>query len=255
MDDTALAQLQQAVQERPEDVDARLALLQALIAVERWPDAAQLGEALVQLAAPPAAVYALLGLVLGKQGRLEEAVQHYRQALTHQPDDALCLLNLGMLLARQDEYQSAREHLEKAIAQIPTWPEAHYTLGTVLVQQERYYEAIRAFDRATEQRTPYPEAHFNRGNAHALKGLEADGSLDYYEMDRAIDAYKLAVQQRPGYTAALYNLGMVYQRLRSAEGLRVWDQYLEAAQAHADEAIWCVRAQEYKRDLQDRLSP
>jgi hypothetical protein len=39
----------------------------------------------------------------------------------------------------------------------------------------------------------------------------------------------------------------------SAEGVRVWEQYVEATQDLPDEEIWRLRAQEYKRDLQDRL--
>ena len=33
----------------------------------------------------------------------------------------------------------------------------------------------------------------------------------------------------------------------------VWDQYLEAAQDRPEEETWRMRAQEYQRDLQDRL--
>jgi hypothetical protein len=39
----------------------------------------------------------------------------------------------------------------------------------------------------------------------------------------------------------------------SAEGVRVWNQYIEAVQDLPDEEIWRLRAQEYTRDLQDRL--
>jgi hypothetical protein len=46
---------------------------------------------------------------------------------------------------------------------------------------------------------------------------------------------------------------MVYQRMGSAEGVRVWNQYIEAAQDLPEEEIWRLRAQEYTRDLQDRL--
>src|SRR2546422_772012 len=147
----------------------------------------------------------------------------------------------------------ARLALLQGLIAAEQWAEAHYNMGTLLLQQERYHEAIKALERALECRSTYPEAHFNRGNAHALRGLEADGSLGYYELDCAISAYKTAIQQRPDYAAALYNLGMVYQRMTSSEGLRVWDQYLEATQDLPDEEVWRLRAQEYKHDLQDRL--
>lgn len=258
MDDTALARLHQAVQAAPADTVARLALLQGLIAAAQWPEAAQVGHVLLQddsLQDPSVqtAVHAGMGMVYGKQGRWEEAVQQCRQALALQPDDALVLFNLGIALTRQGDAKAALECLEKAVAQESQWAEVHYTLGTLLLQQERYHEAVKAFDRALECRATYPEAHFNRGNAHAMRGLEADGALDYYEFDCAINAYKTAIQQRPGYAAALYNLGMVYQRMVSSEGLRVWEQYVEATQDMPDEEIWRLRAQEYTRDLQDRL--
>jgi tetratricopeptide (TPR) repeat protein len=165
----------------------------------------------------------------------------------------MLLFNLGTLLAQQGDAAAALIYLEKAVAQRDDWAAAHYNLGTVFLRQGRHNEAIKAFERAIAQGDTYPAAHFNRGNAHAMKGLEPDGTLDYYELDCAINAYKTAIQQRPGYTAALYNLGMVYGRMTSSEGLRVWDQYLEAVRDRPDEDPWRLRAQEYKRDLQDRL--
>ena len=75
--------------------------------------------------------------------------------------------------------------------------------------------------------------NLNRFN-DALVALHSDGTVDYYELDCAITAYKAAIQQRPGYTAALYNLGMLYQCTHSVEGLPVWEQYLEASQDLAD---------------------
>jgi tetratricopeptide (TPR) repeat protein len=253
MDDAVLAHLQQAVQAEPGDASARLALMQGLVTAERWQEAEEVGQTLLAEANPPAAVHACLGIVYAKQARVEEAVQQCRQALVLSPEDALTLFNLGVLLVRQEDVAGAIECLEKAAAQAAEWAEAHYTLGTLLLRQERTYDALRAFERATEHRTPYPEAHFNCGNAHALRGLNEDGSLDYYELDRAATSYKTAIQERPGYAAALFNLGMVYQRMRSAEGLRVWNQYLEATQEQPEEDIWRLRAQEYVRDLEDNL--
>lgn len=253
MDTTDIAQLRQAVQTAPQDRDARLALLQALVTHEVWQEARDVGSPLLQEASPPPSVHALMSLAYAGCAQADKAIEQGRLALEQQPDDALLPFNLGTLLSRQGHLEAALEWLEKAVRQHETWPEAQYNLGTVLLHLERYHEALAAFERALEQRDNYPEAHFNRGNAHALLGLDPDGNLDYYELDCAINAYKAAVQQRPGYTAALYNLGMAYGRLTSSEGLRVWDQYLEAARHRPDEEPWHRRAQEYRRDLQDRL--
>jgi tetratricopeptide (TPR) repeat protein len=253
MNSAQLEQLRQAVQAAPQDIETRVTLLQALVATASWQEAEDIGTALLQHGSPPTAVHTLMGIVYGKQRRWSDAIHQCQCALESQPDDALVLFNLGTLLAQQGELPAAQTHLEKAMAQHEQWAEAQYNLGTVLLRQERYREAIDAFKRATEARELYPEAHFSRGNAHAMRGLDTDGTLDYYELDCAINAYKTAIQQRPDYTAALYNLGMIYGRMTSSEGVRVWDQYLEAAKDKPEEDTWRLRAQEYKDDLQDRL--
>ncbi|MGQ4810379.1 Photosystem I assembly protein Ycf3 [Candidatus Entotheonellaceae bacterium PAL068K] len=253
MDTTDIERLRQAVQVAPRDAAARLTLLHALVAAEAWEEADDVGTTLLQDASPPATAHVLMGIVYGKRQRWEDAVQQCRQALERQPDDALALFNLGTLLARQGDSDAALECLEKAVAQRQEWAEAHYNLGTVLLRQGRCHEAIEAFDRAVDQNEAYAEAHFNCGNARALQGLDAEGNLDYYELDCATTAYKAAIQHRPGYTAALYNLGMIYKRMNSSEGIRVWEQYLEAAAQDPAEETWRLRAEEYKRDLQDRF--
>jgi tetratricopeptide (TPR) repeat protein len=253
MDTTDIARLRQAVQLAPDDMETHLTFLQALVTAEAWQEANETGTALLHLPSPPAAVHALMAVVYSKCQRLSDAIQQCRRALEHHPDDALQLFNLGTLLAQQGDTDAAVDALEKAVAQREDWAEAHYNLGTVLLRQKRYREAIAAFDRALVHQETYPAAHFSRGNAHAMLGLDDEGTLDYYELDCAINAYKTAIQQRPGYTAALYNLGMLYGRMTSSEGVRVWEQYLDASAGQPEEDTWRLRAQEYKRDLQDRV--
>jgi tetratricopeptide (TPR) repeat protein len=253
MEEAELERLRLAMQTAPADVEAHLALLQGLVTGEYWEEAETVGDALLQHETPPEASHALLGVVYAKRARLQEAAEQCRQALSFNADDALVLFNLGTVLARQGEYEEARQMLEQAKARQEVWAELYFNLGVVALHQGRYNDALDAFESATEQREGYAEAHFSRGNVHAVKGLGVDGSLDYYEIDCAINAYKAAVQHRPQYTAALYNLGMLYGRMSSSEGVRVWEQYLEAAQELEAEATWRMRAQEYKRDLEDRL--
>jgi tetratricopeptide (TPR) repeat protein len=246
-------QLRQAVQAAPERVDTRLALLRALMTAADWEEAESVGEVLLRRASPPPETHTLMGVIYGKRERRDDAIHQCRQALEHQPEDLLSQYNLAVLLAQQDDFEAAVSQLQNVTTRHHTWPAAHYNLGVVLMRLARYTEAIEAFENAIDHCDDYPEAHFNSGNAHAMLGLPDDGGLDYYEVDCAINAYKRAIQQRPGYTSALFNLGMLYGRMTSSEGVRVWQQYLEAAQHLPDEEIWCLRAREYQRNLQDRL--
>jgi len=231
--------------------DIRLASLYQLVQDAVWHEALTLAHSLLQETTLAAPAHAVLAMIHGKHGRRDEAMAHCRQAVALCPEDALVLFNMGTLLAQQGTLDEAVTFLQQAVQRADTWAVAHYNLGTVLLRLERYDEAIGAFERAIMHCHAYPEAQFNCGNAHALVALRSNGTLDYYERDCAITAYKAAIQQRPGYTAALYNLGMLYQCMHSAEGLRVWEQYLEASQDLADETVWYRRAVEYKRDLQE----
>ena len=256
MDEGELERLRQAAQAAPDDVDAQLALLQGWVSVANWQEAAAIGDTLVALTAetPVADLPPLLSVIYGHCERWDEAIAQCQRALDEQPDDAVMLFNLGTLQAQLGEDKRALETLEKAKLQQEEWAELNYNLGLVLLRLERYGDALDAFESATEQREGYAEAHFSRGNVHALRGLPSDGNLDYYEIDCAITAYKAAIQHRPNYTAALYNLGMLYGRMGSSEGTRVWNQYLEATAEVEAEETWRMRAREYKRDLEDRLS-
>jgi protein O-GlcNAc transferase len=65
------------------------------------------------------------------QGRLDEAAQCYRQALSLAPDDVDALVNLGFVLAESQRFAEARPPLEKAVLLDPTQDDALYILATV----------------------------------------------------------------------------------------------------------------------------
>ncbi len=54
------------------------------------------------------------GYELYRQGKLAEAIEHYRQALQIKPDYALTHTNLGLALIRQGKLAEAFEHLQQA---------------------------------------------------------------------------------------------------------------------------------------------
>ena len=124
------------------------------------------------------------------------------------------MFNLGTLLVHQGDPQAAIEHLEKVT-------KLHLGLGRGALRPwaPPCFSASVTARRSTPSTMPskfgsaYPEAEFNRGNAYAMRGLDDNGTMDYYELDQAVQAYKKAIQKRPGYPAALYNLGMVYKRM------------------------------------------
>lgn len=83
------------------------------------------------------------GLVLMKEGRLEEAGQAFRRALEINPSFAEASNDLGYLLERQGNLAEAIAEYKKAVEERPAFRQAHFNLGRVLVNRHQYQEGIR----------------------------------------------------------------------------------------------------------------
>ena len=63
-----------------------------------------------------------LGVVLMEEGKLEEAIEHYTQALRIDPEDAPTHTNLGSALMSQGKFDEAITHYQEAIRIDPDDP-------------------------------------------------------------------------------------------------------------------------------------
>jgi tetratricopeptide (TPR) repeat protein len=60
-----------------------------------------------------------LGIVLGKQDKFDEAISHFRKALSLKPDDPTVYSNLGTALSKQGKLAEAIGHFRKALSLKP----------------------------------------------------------------------------------------------------------------------------------------
>jgi tetratricopeptide (TPR) repeat protein len=88
-----------------------------------------------------------LGLAVAEQGKMDEAERHFREALRINPKYAEAHNNLGIVLATTGRRGEAIEHLTQALAINPDYVDALHNLGLVLTQEGRYDEAISRFSR------------------------------------------------------------------------------------------------------------
>lgn len=61
-------------------------------------------------------VYMVYGIFLSKQGKFEEAIKNYRQAMKLLPESAELYYNMGLLYLDQKDYEKAMSFAEKAYA-------------------------------------------------------------------------------------------------------------------------------------------
>jgi tetratricopeptide (TPR) repeat protein len=138
-----------------------------------------------------------LGVVLASQGKLEEAIQNYREALRIDPANAEAHNNLGVALRERDELEDAIQHYREALRINPAYAEAHFNLANALVKQGELEEAIGHFRQALRINPVDAKAHYNLGTVLARKGV----------LEEAIQHFRQALQSDPAYAAAHYNLG------------------------------------------------
>ena len=103
------------------------------------------------------------GNALTIQGKLDEAVIHYSEAIRIRPIYANAHYNMGHTQAKQGYRREAIEHFRKAIQIKPDYAEAHNYLGYELAHLGKSKEAIEHFHKALQIKPDYAAAHYNLG--------------------------------------------------------------------------------------------
>ena len=144
-----------------------------------------------------------LATALQESGRLDEAIAHYRQALTIRSDYAPALNNLGtVFMAKGDTAGAVAAFRESARLQ-PNSTQARdllaaaqYDLGTSYLSDGNYQRAESALRETLRLRPDDARAHNNLGIALASTG----------RLSEAIDHWRRALAIDPGFADAQRNL-------------------------------------------------
>ncbi len=139
-----------------------------------------------------------LGLALAAQGKIDQALAHYAEALRLNPEFALAHHNLGAALAAQGKLDQAMAQYSEALRLKPDFAQAHRSLGVALTMQGKLDQAVAQFAEALRLK-PDAEAHNNLGVALAHQG----------KIDEAIVMFQKAIQMKPDLAGAYANLGVV----------------------------------------------
>jgi len=108
-----------------------------------------------------AAVHYNLGIALVAEGKIEEAISHYKIAFGLKPDYALAHNNLGNVFWDKRKTEEAISHYKMAIKLNPDFAKAYYNLGNALFSAKMTEEAIDYFKEAIKIRPAYAAAQKN----------------------------------------------------------------------------------------------
>jgi len=143
-----------------------------------------------------------LGVTLDKQGRIAEAISHYRQALEIKPDHAPAHINWGLALSRQGKVEEAIAHYGAAIQIWPHEPSTYNNLGLALAQQGKSRQAIDQYYKALQLNADFYAARYNLAVAFRKTG----------NIEQAKAHYTEALRIKPDSEHAHNDLGSILAR-------------------------------------------
>jgi len=151
-------------------------------------------------------IYYNMGNALSQNKRFEEAIYYYKQALEladGKDDSKLFYMGIGNIYEKQGNPSDAIEQFRQALVIDPDFDRAHNYLGKILAQQGMYDEAIYHLFEAVRLNPDYYQAYNNIANTLIQLG----------KIDEAIKYYNESIRTDPDYIDAHSNLGkLFYQR-------------------------------------------
>ena len=136
-----------------------------------------------------------------QQGDVEEAVEHYKRAITINPHRVRPYYNLGLLYNAEGQYRAAIRVFNVALELNPDHAGVHYNTGLAYQKMGRHAAAIPHYEKTLRQSPDHARAVFNLGRAYQ--------HLSQYS--QAIRAYQTALTLDPSRTSAYYHLGKLYR--------------------------------------------
>jgi len=152
----------------------------------------------------------VLGSLLQEEGKLEEAKQLYRQALSIRPEDPEAHFLLGTALEKEGKWAEAVGEFNQALWFKPLQERTHVFLGVILAKQKQYVEAATHYQTALTLNPESATAHNNLARLLHSQGHPTE----------AMEHYAAALRLNPRLASAHNNLGILQlQQGQREEGL------------------------------------
>ena len=162
-----------------------------------WGKAAAHYDALTSAGGPvPAEAHFNQAVCLAGQGRIDEAADLFRAAVSLNPQYASAWANLGQIAEMRGRIDEAEAHYRHALEHAPVDGSARLNLARMLIARKKYAEAITTLQPAVARDLPdRPQYLFALATAHVLSGDVATGrgyALEARDLARARGRSQLA---------------------------------------------------------------
>lgn len=210
----AIPELQTTVRLKPDNLDARNNLGNALQQMQRYDEAAEqyryvLDHFTLTPGLDPARIKFNLATVLGQAGKTDEALALFGELAAAPSPDAATLKNYGFFLAKAGRNGEAADTLRKAADQDPRDAAVWLSAGELYTKAQRYDDAIATLTKAVgpdvspglDVAGRY-DAYFALGEANAAKS----------NTNEAIKDFDTAAGLQPQNAVPVYNRGVLQEQ-------------------------------------------
>lgn len=163
-----------------------------------------------------------------------------REAVERNPKDVNMSGLLGAVLIKRRRLDEAEQVLKRTIALAPTFAKAHEDLGYALLEQERYEEAVEVLQKAARLDPKLDAAHFNLGKALAStgRGKEADAAFEA-SFELSPERKKLALAAKHHQEGRIEDAEQLYRQVlnnnpRNVDALRMLAMVAATAKRYDD---------------------
>lgn len=143
------------------------------------------------------------GMDLAAQGRNEEAISAFDEAISVNQKFVPAYYYKGITLLKMKKFNEALQTFDKAIYLEPKYASAWYQKGVALLNLAKNDEAVQALNNSTNLNPIYAPAWFSKGNAFYRLG----------KYNEAINAYNRTIRLAPRDANTWYNINLAYSKL------------------------------------------
>ncbi len=126
-----------------------------------------------------------IALILQQQGKTDEALQAYEDAMAANPEDVNLVLNKANLYYNMGDKETFKKLMEEASQMAPDNPDLLYNIGVINMEQGDYEGARAAYSKALEIDPNYTNALLNLSTTYVNEGNDL-----IEEMNELSSSYK-----------------------------------------------------------------
>jgi Tfp pilus assembly protein PilF len=172
--------------------------------VDLWSDSKKIYEHSIKVTKENYLMHYNLGGLLFREGNIEKAIEHFKEAVAIRENLGDVYLHLGYAYGKIGKIDESIQSLKRALSYLPDSYEGHLNLGKAYETKGDVESAISEYEIAVRLN---PKDAVSLTNLGIILGRKGD-------MNKAVDYFKKAIESKPDYIDAYNSLGVAYLMLK-----------------------------------------